>query len=97
MHKNGPCDDVNNDRPISFLPVLSKILEKHVPFSLVSCLHPTQSGFRSAHSCETVLVNMTDRWLRSLDNGQLVGVVLVDFKKAFNLIDHRILISYYSI
>lgn len=99
LHKSGPCDDVNNYRPISVLPVLSKILEKHVHFSLINylneynLLHPTQSGFRSAHSCETALVNMIDRWLNSLDNGQLVGVVLVDFKKAFDLVDHKILLQ----
>ena len=99
MHKHGPCDDVNNYRPISVLPVLSKILEKHVHFSLISylnkykLLHPTQSGFRSAHSCETALVNRIDRWLRSLDNGHLVGVVLVDFKKAVDLVDHKILLQ----
>ncbi|MCG8113419.1 MAG: reverse transcriptase domain-containing protein [Candidatus Thiodiazotropha taylori] len=99
LHKNGPCDDVNNYRPISVLPVLSKILEKHVHLSLMSYLnehdflHPTQSGFRSAHSCETALVNMIDRWLQCLDNGQLVGVVLVDFKKAFDLVDHNILLQ----
>lgn len=56
-------------------------------------LHPTQSGFRSAHSCETALINMIDKWLRSLDNSQLVGVVLVDFKKAFDLVDHKILLQ----
>ena len=99
LHKNGPCDDVNNYRPISVLPVLSKILERHVHISLMNylnehnLLHPTQSGLRSAHSCETALVNMIDRWLHSLDNGQLIGVVLVDFKKAFDLVDHKILLE----
>lgn len=99
LHKNGPCDDVNNYRPISVLPILSKILERQVHISLMSylnehnLLHPTQSGFRSAHSCETALINMIDKWLRSLDNSQLVGVVLVDFKKAFDLVDHKILLQ----
>ena len=99
LHKSGPYDDVNNDRPISVLPVLSKILEKHVPFSLINylnkynVLHPTHCGFSSVHSCETALVNMIDRWLNSLDNGQLVGVVLVDFKKAFDLVDHKIFLQ----
>ena len=36
---------------------------------------------------------MIDRWLLSLDNGHLVGVVLVDFKKAFDLVDHKILLQ----
>ena len=36
---------------------------------------------------------MIDRWLRSLDNGQLVGAILVNFKKAFDLVGHRILLQ----
>ena len=56
-------------------------------------LHKTQSGFRSQHSCETALVHMIDSWLNAMDNGQMVGVVLVDFKKAFDLVDHQILLS----
>ena len=56
-------------------------------------LHKTQSGFQSQHSCETALVHMIDSWLNAMDNGQMVGVVLVDFKKAFDLVDHQILLS----
>ena len=56
-------------------------------------LHRTQSGFRSKHSCETALVHMIDSWLNAMDNGELVGIVLVDFKKAFDLVDHQILLS----
>ena len=99
LHKNGPHDDVNNYRPISILPVLSKVLEKHVHDCLSAylnennLLHKTQSGFRSQHSCETALVHMIDSWLNAMDNGQMVGVVLVDFKKAFDLVDHQILLS----
>ena len=56
-------------------------------------LHKTQSGFRSQHSCETALVQMIDTWLNAMDNGKMIGVVLVDFKKAFDLVDHQILLS----
>ena len=56
-------------------------------------LHRTQSGFRSQHSCETALVHMIDSWLNAMDNGELVGIVLVDFKKASDLVDHQILLS----
>ena len=99
LHKNGPREEVNNYRPISILPVLSKVLEKHVHESLSDylhqhkLLHKTQSGFRAQHSCETALVNMIDLWLNAIDNGQMIGVVLVDFKKAFDLVDHQILIN----
>ena len=97
LHKSGPHEEVNNYRPISILPVLSKVLEKHVHESLSEflhqhkLLHKTQSGFRAQHSCETALVNIIDLWLNAIDSGKIVGVVLVDFKKAFDLVDHEIL------
>ena len=78
------------------MPVLSKVLEKHVHDSLSDfvhqheLLHKTQSGFRAQHSCETALINMIDLWLNAIDNSKMVGVVLVDFKKAFDLVDHQI-------
>ena len=99
LHKSGPLEEVNNYRPISVLPVLSKVLERHVSDSLTvylnenSLLHKTQSGFRSHHSCETALNFMTDSWLNALDKGEMIGVVLVDFKKAFDLVDHDILLT----
>ena len=99
LHKNGSNEEVNNYRPISILPVLSKVLEKHVHESLSdflnkhTLLHKTQSGFRANHSCETALINMIDLWLSAIDNGKMIGVVLVDFKKAFDLVDHRILLN----
>ena len=99
LHKNGPQEEVNNYRPISILPVILKILEKHLPDSLYSflhefdLLHKTQSGFRSQHSCETALIHMIDNWLNAIDNGKMIGIVLVDFKKDFDLVDHKILLS----
>ena len=97
LHKNGPHEEINNYRPISVLPVLSKVLEKHVHESLSEylhqhkLLHETHSGFRAQHSCETALINIIDLWLNAIGNGEMVGVVLVDFKKAFDLVDHEIL------
>ena len=65
LHKNGSREDTNNYRPISVLPVVSKLLEKHVHDSLMayltsnSLLHSTQSGFRPNHSCHRDL-SLTD-------------------------------------
>ena len=56
-------------------------------------VHRTQSGFRSQYSCETALVHMIDLWLNAMGNGEQLGIVLVDFKKAFDLVDHQILLS----
>ena len=56
-------------------------------------LYKTQSGFRPKHSCETALKFMTDYWLNAIDDGKMKGVVLVDFKRAFDLVDHDILLT----
>ena len=99
LFKTGSRDDVNNYRPISILPILSKLLEKHVHDSLMNYLEKhellciNQSGFRPNHSCETALVRITEKWLKALNEGEMVGVVLVDFKKAFDLVDHSILLN----
>ena len=67
LFKSGTKEEFNNYRPISILPVLSKILEKHIHDSLMEflnyfdLLHATQSGLRPGHSCETALVGMKDR------------------------------------
>ena len=103
LHKAGPTNDMNNFRPISILPTLSKIIEKHAHDSLLNfleshkLLHNTQSGFRPNHSCETALVHMTDMWLQALDRSDMVGVIFIDFRKAFDLVDHKILLKKMSI
>ena len=69
LHKRNSTDDPENYRPISILPLLSKVLEKHVHNSLYefflvnNLLSPQQSGFRTKHSCETALTEMTDDWI----------------------------------
>ena len=99
LHKGGPSEEVNNYRPISILPVLSKVLEKHVHECLsdflhnCKLLHKTQSDFRAGHLCETALIHMIDSLLHAIDYGQVIGVVSVDFKKAFDFVDHQILLS----
>ena len=106
LYKNGPRDDTNNYRPISVLPVVSKLLEKHVHDSLMgylssnSLLHSTQSGFRPNHSCETSLLQMINTWLDAINGSQMIGMAMIDFRKAFNLVDHTLLLKklkYYKI
>ena len=78
LHKNGPKDDTDNYRPISVLPVLSKLLEKHVHDSYLSSnnlLHSTQSGFRPDRFCETALLQMTNKYLGAINNNEMIGMV----------------------
>ena len=99
LFKSGDNDDINNYRPISILPTISKLIEKWVDinFSLFlnnfNLLHKSQSGFRAKHSTESAMILMVDSWLKALNAGKLVGCVMVDFRKAFDLVDHQILLK----
>ena len=99
LFKSGSRDDPNNYRPISILPTISKIFERHVAnqlhsyFEKTDILYTYQSGFRKNHSCQTSLIALIDKWLKQMDNGQLVGTIFIDLKKAFDMVDHNILIE----
>lgn len=99
IHKGGSKSDPSNYRPIAILSILSKIIEKHVTKHLFgymnkyNVLHKSQSGFRKNHSCNTALVNLVDRWLSNIDKGEINGAVFFDLRKAFDIVDHTILIS----
>ena len=91
--------DLNNYRPISVIPVVSKVFEKNVYDQLYQYLNDNQllsscqSGFRSLHSTLTVLLEATNSWSVNIDNGFLNGVVFIDLKKAFDTIDHEIILA----
>ena len=96
----GRCKtDPSNYRPISILLTLSKLFEKHINKHLMAYLnkyrliHESQSGFRQKHSCQTALVKLIDQWMTCIDKGDIVGALFVDFKKAFDLVDHSILLE----
>ena len=99
LHKKGDKEDANNYRPISVLCSLSKIIERHVHDSFYEYLNRLnflcagQSGFRPKHSCATALTHMTDSWLKALDSGKMVGVTFIDLCKAFDSVNHDILID----
>ncbi|XP_061185217.1 uncharacterized protein LOC133193275 [Saccostrea echinata] len=99
IFKNGDHADPGNYRPISILPTLSKLVEKHIAnqirnfTSSFDLLFKSQSGFREFHSCQTALTKLTDNWLQAMDQGNLVGITFLDFSKAFDLVNHDILIS----
>jgi hypothetical protein len=77
IHKQGSVHERKNFRPISILPTLSKLLERHVHISLYkflksnNLLHKAQSGFRNLFSCETAITYMIDKWAKAINEGYI--------------------------
>ena len=65
----------------------------HCFLNNLNLLHKSQSGFRAKYSTEFALILMVDSWLKALNAGKLVGTVMVDFRKAFDLVAHQILLK----
>lgn len=86
-------------RPINILPVLSKLIEKIMNYQIrahiteYNILPPYQSGFRPGHSCTTALINVTDDIIREIDVGKTTALILLDYSKAFDTINHELLLS----
>ena len=99
LFKRNSQDNPSNYRPISILPILSKLLERHVSNYLFEFLNShdllatKQSGFRPKYSCETALHLMVDDWVKHMFQGEFVGVLYIDLCKAFDLIDHKLLLE----
>ena len=95
-----------NYRPISLLPVISKVFEKIVFSQLYkyfndnNLLYNSQYGFRKGHSCEYAAMEITDKIFKYLDNKKLPLAIYLDFSKAFDTINHKILLhklKYYGV
>ena len=94
LFKKGIKSDPNNYRPISVIPIISKVFERIVYNQLFYYLDDNkllldcQSGLRSLHSTLMALLEATNAWSVNIDNGLLNGVVFIDLTKAFDTIDH---------
>ena len=103
LPKDKDKSNPDNFRPISLLPLLSKPLERHIQKHLYnylnenSLLHMNQSGFRPKHSCQTSLISLCDSWLSSINKSQIVGSLFLDLRKAFDLVNHSILLQKLSL
>ena len=90
---------LSNYRPVSNLQFVSKLLERAAANQLVDYIEtnnlhsPLQSAYKRFHSTETALVKVVNDILCSLDNGEVVILVLLDLSAAFDTVDHKILIK----
>ena len=88
---------IKNYRPISILPVLSKVYERVIFDQLNSyfstIFSPHLCGFRKGHSTQHALLRMSREWLECLDSSGIVGTVLMDLSKAFDSLNHDLLIA----
>ena len=97
--KSGDARDIHNYRPISVLPCFSKILERLVYNRLSAFLSKSkilfehQFGFRSKHSTDMALNQLTDLISINLSNKLFTAGIFLDLSKAFDTIDPNILVS----
>jgi hypothetical protein len=102
----GPKSVPGNYRPISILAPISKLLETLISTQLTAhlesnnMLHPAQFGFRKKLSCEIALTSLIEDWRYNLDSGNDIIAVFLDLSKAFDKVDHELLLtklSYYNL
>jgi hypothetical protein len=95
----GSKKDPAGYRPISVLPVLGRCFEKMAAAQLYEycerreIIPPQQFGFRRGSSCEMALLTAMDKWVGAIDEGAMVGALLVDLSKAFDTVPHQLLLK----
>ena len=98
LYKKGSKSDAGNYRPVSVLSIVSKVMERVVYDQVYEyiqnkqLLYELQSGFRKSYSTDTCLLHLTDYIKGEIDQGKLCGMVLLDLQKAFDTVNHGILL-----
>ena len=99
LFKSGSTKELGNYRPISVLPIMSKILEKIVHKQLIDYLEKnhmlsnSQFGFRPGRSTEQAVTSLTDHIRKEMDKGNYTGILYIDLSKAFDTISHGTVLS----
>ena len=106
IFKKGDNMEFTNYRPISVLPVVSKVFDKiiysrlHTFIENPNILYQHQYGFRKKYSIDMALTHLTNKLSTSIDNNETTMAIFIDLSKAFDTINHNILLKkleYYGI
>ena len=98
LHKGGEKSNPTNYRPISLLPQFGKLLEKIIKDRIKIFLDENdiitkhQFGFRESHSTELAITSIHNDLLENLDNNSITCTIFLDLAKAFDSVDHEILL-----
>ena len=99
IYKKSSLTEASNYRSISLLPLISKVIEKVIHdqtstfLNSRNLLYNYQSGFCKNHSTDFCLSFLNDKILKSFNQGLITGMILIDLQKAFDKIDHDILLQ----
>ena len=97
IYKKDDPNNPKNYRPVSVLPVTSKIFERILQKQLVShinqFLSPFLCGYRKGFSAQQALLTLVEKWKKSLDKRGFGGALLMDLSKAFDTINHELLLA----
>ena len=103
IFKDGDRTNISNYRPISILPTMSKLFERAVADRLVAfldkhnVLSSSQYGFQKHKSTEHALINLTEFIYASINNRKHAVAIFLDFRKAFDTVNHSILLDKLSV
>ena len=98
LFKKNDYHTISNYRPISLLPSISKVFERIIHqqtysyFQKNNLFNSSQYGFRVGHSTELAAIEIVDRVIQNLDNNETPINIYLDLSKAFDTLDHSILL-----
>ena len=99
IYKNASLEEINNYRPVSLLTIFSKLFEKVFYKRLIDfltqqqILYISQFGLREKCSTFMAIINLLDKIIKALDEGKAALGIFIDFSKAFDTVNHHILLD----
>ena len=97
IHKKEERTLLKNYRPVSLIPIVSKLFQRDMYNQILlyidKFLSPNLFGYRMGHSTEQCLIIMLEVWKEALDGKNKAGVTLPDLSKAFDCLNHYLLIA----